>query len=53
MKRVRLSYKLTAEDMGTTVAFIKGPLWWKLFIPGYVTEQDVGMTGKELLGLRW
>jgi hypothetical protein len=50
MKQVGLSYVVQEEDVGTTVAFKLGWLWWRKYVPIFITDNYVGKTGKQILG---
>jgi hypothetical protein len=49
LKRVNLRYKVTDDDHGKTIAFKKGVLWWRRYIPIYITPMYIGHTGWEIL----
>jgi hypothetical protein len=49
LKRVGMCYKVTADDCGKTIAFKKGFLWWRRYIPIYITSMYIGYTGWDIL----
>jgi hypothetical protein len=49
MKRVGLSYVVKEEDIGNTIAFKIGWLWWQRYVPVYIAPIDIGLSGKKLL----